>query len=55
LQILLVRKYQQQSILHFSVLDNARELGAGLVDTVTVVGIDDENQTLGACTEMLVS
>jgi len=49
LQILLVREYQQQRILHFPVLDNAGELGAGLVDTVTVVRVDDEDQTLSAC------
>lgn len=49
LQILLVREYQQQRILHFPVLDDAGELGAGLVDTVAVVRVDDKDQTLSAC------
>ena len=36
-QILLVRKYQQQGILHFSVLDDPREFRLGLLDTGAVV------------------
>jgi hypothetical protein len=45
---LLVRENQQQRILHFPVLDDTGELGAGLVDTVAVVRVDDEDQTLSA-------
>ena len=48
-EILLVRKHQQQRILHFSVLDNPCEFLLGLVDTGAVVGVDDEDETLGAC------
>jgi hypothetical protein len=49
LQILLVRKYQQQRILHFPVLDDTGELGTGFIDTVAVVGVNDEDETLGSC------
>jgi hypothetical protein len=49
LQILLVCKHQQQRILHFPVLDDTGELGTGLIDTVAVVRVDDEDQTLSAC------
>jgi hypothetical protein len=48
-QILLVRKHQQQRILHFPVLDDARELRPCLVDAVAVVGVDDEDQALCTC------
>jgi hypothetical protein len=53
LQILLVRKHQQQRILHFSILDDPRELRPRLVDTVAVIRVDDEDKTLGAYTVML--
>jgi len=48
-EILLVRKHQQQRILHFSVLDNPCEFLLGLVDAGAIVGVDDEDETLGAC------
>jgi hypothetical protein len=47
-QILLVRKHQQQRILHFAVLDDARQLGLCLVKTVAVGRIDDEDEALRA-------
>jgi hypothetical protein len=53
-QILLVGKHQQQSILHFPVLDNPCEFGPRLLDAVAVVGVDDEDETLGSCA-LLVS
>jgi len=49
LEILLVRKDQQQRILHFSVLDDSRELRSCLVDAAAVVGVDDEDEALGSC------
>lgn len=50
LEILLVGKYKQQGVLHFPVLNDTGELGSCLVDTVAVVGVNDEDKTLGACT-----
>ena len=49
MQILLVRKDKQQRVLHFSVLDDAGELGAGLLDAVAVIGVNDEDEPLCAC------
>jgi hypothetical protein len=48
-QILLVGKHQQQSILHFPVLDDPCEFGPRLLDAVAVVRVDDEDETLGSC------
>lgn len=43
LEILLVGKHEQQRILHFSVLDDARKFGSCLVDTIAVVGVNNED------------
>lgn len=48
IDVLLVGKDKQKCILHFSILDDARQLGAGLLHAVTVVAVDNENQALGA-------
>jgi hypothetical protein len=47
-EILLVRKHQQQRILHFPVLDDPCELRPCLVDAVAVVRVDNEDKALGA-------
>lgn len=47
LDILLVGENEQQRILHFSVLDDPRQFALRLLDSVAVVGVDDEDQTLG--------
>ena len=49
LEILLVRKHQQQRVLHFPILNNPCEFCPRLVDAVAVVGIDDEDETLSSC------
>lgn len=46
--VLLVRKHEQQRVLHFPILNDARQLGAGLVYPVAILGVDDENETLCA-------
>ena len=48
LKILLVRKHQQQRILHFPVLNDTRKLRPGLFNAVAIVGVDDEYQALGS-------
>jgi hypothetical protein len=53
-QILLVRKHQQQRILHFPVLDDPRELRFRLVDAAAVIGVDDEDKALGSYNSILV-
>lgn len=47
--ILLVGKYQQESILHFSIIDDLVKFGASLLDSSGVARIDDEDQALGTC------
>lgn len=47
-EILLVGEHEQQCVFHFTVLDDPSELRAGLVDAVAVVGINDEDEALGA-------
>jgi hypothetical protein len=54
-QILLVRKHQQQRVLHFAVLDDAGELGPRFLNPALVVGVDDEDKTLSACVCALAS
>lgn len=49
LEILLVGEYQQQTVLHFSVVDDAVQLLSGLIHTGAVGRVDDEDETLGAC------
>jgi hypothetical protein len=48
LKILLVREHQQERILHFSILNNPCEFRSCLVDTVAVVGVDNEDKALGS-------
>lgn len=45
-QILLIRKHQQQTILHFPILNNPVQLLSRLIDTISVIRVNDENQTL---------
>ena len=53
LQILLVRKHQQQRVLHLTILDDTGELRPCLVDAVAVIRVDDEDKALGTCTTPL--
>lgn len=46
--ILLVGKHQQESILHFAIIDDLVKLRASLLHTVSVTGVDDEDQALCA-------
>lgn len=46
-QILLVGKDEQKRISEFILVQHSLELLAGLADTLSVVGIDHENDTLG--------
>jgi hypothetical protein len=46
-KILLVGKDQEKSIPQLILVEHALKLFAGLWDTVTIVGVDDENDTLG--------
>jgi hypothetical protein len=48
LEILLVCKHQQQRIFHFPVLDDPCEFRPCLVDTITVIRVDDEDKTLSS-------
>ena len=51
-QILLVREHEQETILHFPVTQYAVQLLLRLVDTVPVLAVDDEDQTLRASVVM---
>lgn len=53
--ILLVSENEQKSILHFTVLDDACKFGAGLLDSVAVIGVDDEDKSLSAFIASTVS
>lgn len=53
LNILLIGKDQQESILHFAIVDNLVKLGASLLQTSSVAGVHNEDQTL--CTRIVVS
>jgi hypothetical protein len=46
-QILLISEHEQQALLHFSVAENPMKFLLGLVDTVTVLAVDNEDETLG--------
>jgi len=46
-KILLVGKDQEQSIPQFILVEHSLEFLAGFADTLSVVGIDDEDDTLG--------
>lgn len=48
LEILLVGEYEQETILHFAVVDDAVEFLSGFFYAVSVAGVNDEDQTLGA-------
>lgn len=49
LEILLVGQHEKHAVAHFPVVDDAVELGAGLVDAGAVGRVDDENEALGSC------
>lgn len=51
--ILLVGKHQQESILHFAIIDDLVKLRASLLHTGSVTGVDDEDQAL--CAGVVVS
>lgn len=44
--ILLISKDQQQRVLHLAVLDDPLEFILGLVHTVAVIAVDDEDEAL---------
>ena len=46
-QILLVGEDEEQSVTELVLVEHALELLTGLDDTVAIVGVDDENDTLG--------
>jgi hypothetical protein len=46
-QILLVRENEQHSLTQLVLVEHAVELIAGLANTVAIVGVDDEDQSLG--------
>jgi len=46
-KILLVGKDQEESISQLVLVEHALQLLAGLDDTVTIVAVDDEDDTLG--------
>lgn len=46
--ILLVRKYQQQRILHFAILYYSRQFAPRLLESIAIVAVDDKDQTLCA-------
>lgn len=48
-QILLVRKHEQQTILHLPVVQDLVQLGPRFVDPVAVLRVDDEDESLSAC------
>jgi hypothetical protein len=52
-QVLLVRKHQQQALLHLAIVENLVQLGPRLVDTLPVLRVDDEDETL--CTGVVVT
>lgn len=45
--ILLVGKHEQKTVLHLAIVDDAVQLGPGLLDARAVGRVDDEDQTLG--------
>lgn len=48
LEILLVGEDEQETVLHFAVVDDAVEFLSGFFYAVSVAGVNDEDQTLGA-------
>lgn len=46
-QILLVREYEEKSISQLVLVQHALKLLASLDDTVTIVAVNDEDDTLG--------
>jgi hypothetical protein len=44
---LLVSEHKQQALLHFPVAENPMKFLLGLVDTVTVLAVDNEDEALG--------
>lgn len=47
-QVLLVCKHEEQSVLHFTVGNNAVQFLSGLVDSGLVSRVNNEDETLGA-------
>lgn len=48
-QILLVRKNEQQTLLHLPIAQYAMQLLLGLIQSLTVLAIDDEHEALRPC------
>lgn len=51
-EILLVRKHQQQRILHFPVLNDTGQLCPRLIDSIAVIGVDNKDEALCACSPL---
>lgn len=47
-QVLLVGEHQQQAVLHLAVVQDLVQLGPRLVDAVSVLRVDDKDETLRA-------
>lgn len=43
-----VCKDEKETVLHFSVAENAMEFLTGFIDSLTVARVDNEDETLGA-------
>jgi hypothetical protein len=54
-QILLVGEDEEKSVTELVLVEHALELLTGLDDTVAIVGVDDENDTLGPPTSHTVN
>jgi hypothetical protein len=48
-QVLLVGKYEEKALLHLPVCENPVKFLLGLVDTISVLGIDNEHEALCSC------
>jgi hypothetical protein len=49
LDVLLVGKYQEQAVLHLAIVDDTMKFLLGLLDARAVRRVNNEDQTLGAC------
>lgn len=55
IEILLVGEYQEQTVLHFAIVDDAVQLLFCLVHARSVRRVDDEDETLGTCSFLCFS
>lgn len=49
LEILLVGKDEQETVLHFAIVDDTVEFLSGFLHTGSIGRVDDEDETLGSC------